>query len=850
MQFQVGDVGHLGVILSFIGALFGTFSFWLAYRNRHTSLQANSWSTLAKMFATVNTVGILTTVISLFVIIHSHRYEYYYAWAHSSNLLPVQYMISCFWEGQEGSFLLWLFWNSLTFWLFLVFSKPQSQLQPAVLMSVQVFLSIMILGVSLWGVKFGSSPFVLTKDAMASLPIYQLNPEFVPKDGRGLNPLLQNYWMVIHPPTLFLGFALSGIPFAVCLGYLLDGTTDIFRKSINRFWLLVATLVLGIGIMMGAYWAYETLNFGGYWNWDPVENAVYIPWLFLAASFHAYQLRKDKGKDSALAHALPITAFLLVLYSTFLTRSGILGDTSVHSFTDLGLSGQLLIFLLFYIGLTVFALVKRRQDMSSHISLDTLSDNQFWLTAGILCLALASFQVLISTSIPVYNEVGKLFGFDWKLAPPGNAIRHFTGWQMWFAAATAVLSAIGQALWYRRNGKEAAQNLLNAGIIALVLTTIAVVGLGVNQAPHIAFLALALWGLVGNIQILILVLKKRWSRAGSSLAHIGLAIMIVGILFSAGYDKVISLNRSGMVYKKEFSEEMNRDNILLWRNKPQVMGGYEVTFRNKQIETLSGQRVNFDSVFTEPGSSKAIYMGSKPIAEARKFGDSLTVRAENTYYEVVFRDTASGKLFTLHPRAQVNPNMGLLASPDIKIYPAMDLYAHVSSIPADNEPSAWENEELHTLAKGDTFFINDFVAVFRTIKLMDKVPGFEGRLDAAVEAEISIMAGNGQTITARPQFLLKGNEVGHVPAVINDMGFRISLEDIKPQENKFVFKTQTRQRDWIILKAVEKPLIGLVWGGFLIMMVGVSMAIASAIPTDSDKLPSATKPRRGAMAKV
>src|SRR6185436_1635500 len=207
---------------------------------------------------------------------------------------------------------------------------------------VQTFLASMILGVVIPGLslKLGGSPFILLRDAMAD-PIFKIQPDFIPKDGNGLNALLQNYWMVIHPPTLFLGFALTLVPFSFCMAGLWQKKYVEWVKPALP-WTLFGAAVLGLGILMGGYWAYETLSFGGYWNWDPVENAVYVPWLIQIASLHTMITYKNSRTALKFSIILVISVFILIVYSTFLTRSGILGDASVHSFTDLGLSGQLL----------------------------------------------------------------------------------------------------------------------------------------------------------------------------------------------------------------------------------------------------------------------------------------------------------------------------------------------------------------------------------------------------------------------------------------------------------------------------------------------------------------------------
>src|SRR5688572_8025098 len=197
--------------------------------------------------------------------------------------------------------------------------------------------------------------------------------------------------MVIHPPTLFLGFATTLIPFSFCIaGLWLKKYREWVRPAFP--WTLFAAMILGVGIIMGAYWAYETLNFGGYWNWDPVENAVYIPWLIMIAAAHTMVIYKRSKSALRTTFLLVIATFLLVLYATFLTRSGILGNASVHSFTDLGLSGQLFAYLAAFLVLSVVLLVWRWKDIpATEKEVKTYSPD-FWIFIGATVLCLGAFQ--------------------------------------------------------------------------------------------------------------------------------------------------------------------------------------------------------------------------------------------------------------------------------------------------------------------------------------------------------------------------------------------------------------------------------------------------------------------------
>lgn len=278
----IGNLGHFMVILAFVSAIITAWSYYQYTIVPET--EKASWRKFSRAFFYIHAVSAVSIGVILFNIIYNHRFEYFYAYSHSSEALPVHYMISSFWEGQEGSFILWIFWDVLL-GLFLIHTNKSWEGPVMVVFSlVQAFLVSMILGVVIGDLKIGSSPFILLRD-VANAPIFQMNPDFVPEDGTGLNPLLQNIWMVIHPPTLFLGYASTLVPFAYLMAGLWTGRyKEWIRPALP--WTIFSASILGMGIIMGAYWAYVTLNFGGYWNWDPVENASYVPWLIIVASIH------------------------------------------------------------------------------------------------------------------------------------------------------------------------------------------------------------------------------------------------------------------------------------------------------------------------------------------------------------------------------------------------------------------------------------------------------------------------------------------------------------------------------------------------------------------------------------
>ncbi|MFT6054921.1 MAG: cytochrome c-type biogenesis protein CcmF, partial [Roseivirga sp.] len=446
----IGNLGHLLIIISFITSLLAAFGYFKATNNKE--IGKAPWISFSRVMFVVHGISIVGVVATLFAIIWNNYFEYHYAWSHASENLPNYYIIASFWEGQEGSFLLWLFWNTLLGLVIIKTNKKWEAPVMTVFAVVQAFLASMILGVVFGDLKIGSSPFLLLRDVLAD-PIFLINPDFVPADGTGLNPLLQNYWMVIHPPMTFLGFACTLIPFSFCIAGLWTGQyKEWVRPALP--WTIFGAMILGTAIIMGGYWAYETLNFGGYWNWDPVENAVYVPWLVMVASIHTMITFKKSATALKTSIVLVISVFLLIVYASFLTRSGILGNASVHSFTDLGLSGQLLIYLLFFLFASIIFAVRAWKNIPSSEREASSYSREFWIFIGALTLCLMAFQVIIPTSFPVFNKIIEAFGGLSTLAQPTNQIEFYSEWQLWFAVAIAFLSGTGQFFFWKKMDKE------------------------------------------------------------------------------------------------------------------------------------------------------------------------------------------------------------------------------------------------------------------------------------------------------------------------------------------------------------------------------------------------------------
>ena len=839
---SIGDYGHLFVILSFISSLIATFAYFKATdlgTKNNLSEAYISWKKFGRRAFYVHAFSVLGIIASLFYIIYDHRYEYHYAWSHSSNNLPAYYMISCFWEGQEGSFLLWIFWHVIIGLILIRVNKTWESSLMTIFCLVQAFLASMIIGVvlPLIHIKIGSSPFILLKEYMPDIPVYKVNPDFVPKDGTGLNPLLQNYWMVIHPPTLFLGFALTIVPFAYCIA-------GLWQKQYKEWirpalpWALLGAAILGTGILMGGYWAYETLNFGGYWNWDPVENAVYVPWLVLVGSIHTMISYRSSNSALKASVILSVSAFLLILYSTFLTRSGILGESSVHSFTDLGLSGQLLIYLLTFVGLTFALIIYSWKNIPSTEKEESVYSREFWIFIGVAVLCLAAFQVIATTSIPVFNAILKSVGVDSKVAPPVDQEEHYSNWQIWFSIAIAMLSGIGQFFWWQKvDAKKLWNSVATPLLLALLLTSIVLISgeigwleFKVNKYSYILLLLASLFSLFSNLSIFFSVIRNNYKLTGGAIAHIGVALMLIGVLYSAGFSKVISINRSGLLYSKQMSDEQNSENVLLFRNDPQKMDEFQLSYKGPRIEVKGFPGyVNKDQMIYLEDPYKAVT--KRNIERKGKVyftkGDTVTVEPENTFYEVEYVK-ANGDTFQLYPRLQKNKEMGSLASPDIKRFAGRDLYSHLSMVPMEEDKREWSETEEYKVKQGDTIFINDFVTILDEMERITFLPAIKlDQEDIAVRAHIRIL-GKDKTYSMHPVYVIKvkeGNLVGVVPETNEDLGIRVALVDINPKLGEFTLAVNTTQKDYVILKVVEKPLINVLWIGTFLLVFGICMAI-------------------------
>ena len=469
---------------------------------------------LARKLYYLYAFSIVLSSVLLMRELFTHDFRLSYVASYSGRDLPFHYLFSTFWAGQEGSFLLWLFWGAII-GLFVV--RTAKEMEPQVMIVyIASFLGIV-------AILIKQSPFRFLAQ--------------MPPDGQGLNPLLQDPWMVIHPPVMFSGFASLSVPFAFAIAALWKKRWDGWVVRAMP-WALFTFVTLGTAILMGGYWAYKTLGWGGYWGWDPVENTSLVPWLATVALVHGMALQKAREKHRKINIILAILAFCCILYGTFLTRSGVLADFSVHSFIDLGITGWLvgIIVVFLFGGLGLLAWRWKEIPVASDIDAETGKEKEepflsrsvlFILSVTLFCAS--GVVILLGTSAPILTRIA---GKPSQVATSFYNVTHAPIAVLigLFVALVPFLSWRGEPL---ASVARKAFTSLGVGVLGTGVFWFA----GVHAARDLAIVGCALFGLASNLETIVLFVKRKaLGSAGGYVAHTGMALMLVGILISGVYE--------------------------------------------------------------------------------------------------------------------------------------------------------------------------------------------------------------------------------------------------------------------------------------------------------------------------
>ncbi|MEA3287361.1 MAG: heme lyase CcmF/NrfE family subunit [Candidatus Marinimicrobia bacterium] len=473
-------------------------------------------------------------VLALEYLLVTSDFSIEYVASNTNYALPMFYKIVALWAGHNGSLLLWT-WIITVFIAIVAYQNrhKNNDLMPYVLFvmaSTMVFFSILSV--------FVSNPFdTLYQDLGNQLQ------EFTVRDGRGLNPLLQHPAMIIHPPILFIGYVGSVVPFAFAIAALITGKLDAGWIHSTRRWALTAWGFLAAGIVLGGKWAYVELGWGGYWSWDPVENASLLPWLTATAYLHSVMIQERKGMLKIWNMTLVIATYLLSIFGTFLTRSGIV--SSVHAFSNSGLGPAFAVFLTISTLLSISLLLYRRKDLKPDEEMQSLISRESGFLFNNLLFLLATIAVLWGTLFPVISEI--FTGDQITVGPPW-----FNNIMIPIGLALLLLTGVGPLLAWRHTSVETLKRSFGWPILGSFTLVLILIGFGIHDGWSLGSFAIAffvMWTIViefvkgarirsrntdENIFVAIYLLsRKNTRRYGGYIIHAAMVIMFVGFTGTA-----------------------------------------------------------------------------------------------------------------------------------------------------------------------------------------------------------------------------------------------------------------------------------------------------------------------------
>ncbi len=796
-----GQLGHFFALLSLVASLVATIAYFKANKAVIVS-EKNSWLRFARLAFLAETISVISVFLILYVIISNHYHEYYYAWDHSSRSLQSQYLLASFWEGQEGSFMLWSFWHCVLGWVFTWRVKKWEAPVMTVVSFAQFCIASMLVGLYIYGVKIGSNPFILFRDQMSNMPLFN-NPDYLNfpkiKEGNDLNSLLQNYWMVIHPPVLFMGFASTIIPFGFAYAGLVNKDHSWTKASLS--WASFSAAVLGTGIMMGAAWAYESLSFGGYWAWDPVENASLVPWLIMISGLHANLIFKSTGYSLKSAYFFYLFSFLLVLYSTFLTRSGILGDTSVHAFTGADMTTQLLLFLLVFFIPAIVLFFMRGKSIPTIKKEESTYSREFWMFIGALVFFLSAVVITAKTSIPVFNTI-----FGTNIAPPADPEFSHNQVQVFIAIIIGMLTAVTQYLKYKDTPKDFFRKkiwlpTLIALIISLCISLFGDIdytskGAGFLAAIHAAIFA-SVYGVVANAMYIWTGLKGKLKLAGASVAHVGFTLFLLGVLISSSKKETLSLNRTGINVFEKTKEQDPAENTTLFKGIKTDMGKYDVTYARDTVNDFDHKK----------------------------------------YFELKFESKDGKENFNLYPdvmkinKGQETPS----ANPDKEHYWNRDIFAYVTTWSGDAAKNDTASFTPVQLKAGDTTFYSNGIIVLNKVVINPenfKHPILPG--ETPVTLDMTVTAKDGRLYPLNPGFAINlvDSSIRNLPDTVMAQSLIVRFDKIADETTgKFQIgvKETSNLTDLMTVKVYEFPFINVVWLGIIVTVTGLLMSMVQRI---------------------
>lgn len=767
---------YLGRLLTYLALVAGIFSLFFYLRTlekgRAEDLRSRK---LGRIFYLIQTFSIVGISATLFYAIVNHYFEYAYVFRHSSVLMPGKFIISSFWAGQEGSFLLWaLFIGLYGIGAMLTARKLEGGVMSIVVLA-QLILVTMILGLNLAGQAIGSNPFVLLRELPdnAGMDFFQ-NPNYVRfiADGNGLNPLLENPWMVIHPPMLFMGYATAIFPYAFAFASLVQGDKRYWLKPVLP-WLLLSIGLLGVGLILGGAWAYQSLTFGGFWAWDPVENASLIPWMVQVAALHYMLLSYKRDKYYYGTYVFTFLGFITVIYASYLTRSGVLGETSVHAFGDDGRSLQLVLFLAVFILLPFWQLIRNRKNIRAN-DLPALFTREFLMMYGAIVMLLAAFQVISTTSVPVINKI-----FGTNMAPSSDSVNFYNTWQLPFAIMMTLLLAIGQYVGYGKNDfKKFIKNIIYPLALALVFTVWGLIADGHMTIAHGIFLFSITFTIFTSLGFLFRF-ASRFGNTAAGITHVGFGIFLLGVLITFSNTETIS---------KETVKGMPESggNAMLFKGQPKELGEYKVN-----------------------------YVGSRD-------------ERDETFHQVDFlQEGADGQLyhkFSLYPSIKYNSMMGNVHNPDTRNMLRGDIYMYITFAedPSKRLPGGYTYTGGVNYTLGDTLMANETPVIFDSLYVSSMSENADHiSIVAVLKAEDSLGVAQSYPLA----YTVSGNMAESGVVEIPGSGVRLRFDKVTEIAKTINIGVFEKKPEFLVVKILYFPWIIVLWTGAIIMFAGIAVGV-------------------------
>lgn len=770
----LGTIGSSIIKVAFFAALAAAFFYFRSFRN-----QSDKALFYARNCYHLSTLSLIAASSVFLYLILTHQFQFTYVWEYSSTDLSLPLLVSTFYAGQEGSLTLWALYTSFI-GIFLMFYTSRREYESAtmsVYSSILAFLLLMLVVKNPFALIWDSFPADLVKSG----PIPNGLPNVVmldaargvwaqfPNQGKGLNPLLQNYWMVIHPQILFTGFSAMAVPYTLAVAAMMKRDYNSWIR-IATPWAVFGSMVLGTGIILGGYWAYETLGWGGFWGWDPVENSSLIPWLLCVASIHSALNQRKTGGFVRTNIVFSLLTFVTVLYSTFLTRSGVLGDTSVHSFVDPGMWVYWLLLgclgLFAGIGFGLFAF--RVREMPKAPVKHSYFSREFALFLGAFALSFVALFVVIGTSSPIITSIlkGKASAVE---------IIYYVRTNLPLGIVICFLSGLGQLLWWRQSHAGPLLRSLAVPVALSLLITAAVYSvLGSEEVLILLFIFCAAFSLVVNAKIGYSIFAGNPKFVGGSIAHVGIALMCLGFVTSSRYD--------------------TKATLALERGKPAESMGYRLTYLG--YKELDSERYAFNVEVHHGGVTKI-------VAPIMRFNsqDNSTIRhpdvinfiSRDFYVSPVTVETGTKEAVVSHTLARGKP---------LKIG---DLTVTFSQF-------KFTDEQRAAMSEGKEFFI--------TAELQIQKGTSSDRLELRVKNGPAGAEFIPSAYTAKDGKQYEFAMTKTMPSQEDPSQSAVAVDVKLPHD-----PAAHQKEDTLVIEASIKPMINLVWAGTVTLIIGFVLTI-------------------------